>query len=291
MTNKNKKSGLGRGMEALFGSAYEESQNDHEVVTEVNLADIRPNPYQPRKSFDEAALNELAESIRKTGVFQPIILRKSTIKGYEIIAGERRVRASKLAGKQTIPAIVREMDEEKMIEIAVVENLQREDLSPLEEAEAYNMLMDRLKLTQAEVADRIGKSRPYIANYIRLLQLPDSVKHLVNEEKLSMGQARTILGLKDKSQMIDLAQRVVKENLTVRQLEEWVQQANQSQIKKRPVSRPTKSPLWLAIEEKMEEKYGTSAKIVSKGDKGKIEIEFVNDSDLTRILDLLEIYL
>ncbi|MCR8969835.1 ParB/RepB/Spo0J family partition protein [Facklamia sp. 7083-14-GEN3] len=277
-------------MEALFSSAYEEVANDHEMVTEIKLEDIRPNPYQPRKHFDLNALNELAESIRQTGVFQPIIIRKSSIKGYEIIAGERRVRASKLAGKTTIPAIVRELDEEAMIEIAVIENLQREDLSPLEEAEAYDMLMGRLKLTQAEVADRIGKSRPYIANYIRLLQLPDPIKQLVNEEKLSMGQARTILGLKDKSQMENLAKKVVKEQLTVRQLEELVQKYNQSLPKKTKKGRTeNKSPLWLAIENQMEEKFGTSAKIVSKGNKGKIEIEFVNDSDLTRILDLLNI--
>ncbi|MGX7108982.1 ParB/RepB/Spo0J family partition protein [Facklamia miroungae] len=291
MTNKPRKGGLGRGMEALFSSAYEEVPNDHEMVTEIKLEDIRPNPYQPRKHFDINALNELAESIRQTGVFQPIIIRKSSIKGYEIIAGERRVRASKLAGKTTIPAIVRELDEEAMIEIAVIENLQREDLSPLEEAEAYDMLMDRLKLTQAEVAERIGKSRPYIANYIRLLQLPDPIKQLVNEEKLSMGQARTILGLKDKSQMEILAKKVVKEQLTVRQLEELVQKYNQTQPNKaKKMKKEQKSPLWLAIENQMEEKFGTPAKIVSKGDKGKIEIEFVNDSDLTRILDLLNIH-
>lgn len=290
MTNRPKKGGLGRGMEALFSSAYEEIPNDHEMVTEIRLEDIRPNPYQPRKHFDPDALNELAESIRQTGVFQPIIIRKSSVKGYEIIAGERRVRASKLAGKKTIPAIVRELDEEAMIEIAVIENLQREDLSPLEEAEAYYMLMERLKLTQAEVADRIGKSRPYIANYIRLLQLPDAIKQMVNEEALSMGQARTLLGLKDKSQMLTLAKKVVKDHLTVRQIEEIVQKANQSQmVKKKTATRPAKSPIFQAIEQQMEERFGTESRIVSRGDKGKIEIDFVSEEDLTRILDLLEI--
>ena len=290
MTNRPKKGGLGRGMEALFSSAYEEIPNDHEMVTEIRLEDIRPNPYQPRKHFDPDALNELAESIRQTGVFQPIIIRKSSVKGYEIIAGERRVRASKLAGKKTIPAIVRELDEEAMIEIAVIENLQREDLSPLEEAEAYYMLMERLKLTQAEVADRIGKSRPYIANYIRLLQLPDAIKQMVNEEALSMGQARTLLGLKDKSQMLTLAKKVVKDHLTVRQIEEIVQKANQNQmVKKKTATRPAKSPIFQAIEQQMEERFGTESRIVSRGDKGKIEIDFVSEEDLTRILDLLEI--
>ena len=226
MASKPKKTGLGRGMEALF-TAYEEAPTDNEIVEEIALDQIRPNPYQPRKHFDELALQELADSIKQSGVFQPVILRKSMIKGYELIAGERRVRASRLAGKETIPAIVRQLDEEKMIEIAVVENLQREDLSPLEEAEAYSMLMDKLNLTQAEVADRMGKSRPYIANYLRLLTLPEQIKQMVTDEKLSMGQARTILGLKDKSQMVSVAEKVVAEHLTVRQLEELVQQYNQ----------------------------------------------------------------
>ena len=294
MTSKNKRGGLGRGMEALFSSAYEESPSDNEVVTEIKLDEIRPNPYQPRKHFNEEALNELAESIKQQGVFQPVIIRRSTIKGYELIAGERRVRASRLAGKSTIPAIVRDIDDVQMIEIAVIENLQREDLSPLEEAEAYSMLMENLSLTQAEVADRIGKSRPYIGNYLRLLQLPDTIKEYVNEEKLSMGQARTILGLKDKSQMIKLADKVIKENLTVRQLEELVQISNQSAslqpktTRKKPVN---KSPYILAIEQQIEEKFGTSIQIVQKGDKGKIEIDYMNDADLTRILDLLNIQL
>ncbi|MBG9981289.1 ParB/RepB/Spo0J family partition protein [Facklamia lactis] len=280
-------------MEALFSSVYEENPSDSEVVSEINLSEIRPNPYQPRKHFDESALNELAESIKQSGVFQPIIIRKSSIKGYELIAGERRVRASRLAGKTTIPAIVRDLDEEAMIEIAVIENLQREDLSPLEEAEAYSMLMENLNLTQAEVADRIGKSRPYIANYLRLLQLPDKIKNFVNQEKLSMGQARTILGLKDKTQMVKIAEQVIREHLTVRQLEDLVQQTNQSQVVKPPKKNKNnqKPPYFKALEEQMEEKFGTTTNIISKGDKGKIEIEYFSDSDLTRILDLLGIQL
>lgn len=226
MTNKMKKSRLGRGVEVLF-EPYEETPSEHEIVEELKLDDIRPNPYQPRKFFDEGTLNELAESIKQTGVFQPIIVRKSVIKGYELIAGERRVRASRLAGKTTIPAIVRQLDEEVMIEIAVIENLQREDLSPLEEAEAYEMLMHKLNLTQAQVAERIGKSRPYIANYLRLLSLPDAIKYWITDGELSMGQARTLLGLKNKEVMIQVAERVIEEQLTVRQLEELVQQYNE----------------------------------------------------------------
>lgn len=294
MANKPKKTGLGRGMEALF-SAYEETPTDNEIVEEIPLDQIRPNPYQPRKHFDEVALQELGESIKQSGVFQPVILRKSMIKGYELIAGERRVRASRLAGKTTIPAIVRQLDEERMIEIAVVENLQREDLSPLEEAEAYSMLMDKLNLTQAEVADRMGKSRPYIANYLRLLTLPDQIKQMVTEEKMSMGQARTLLGLKDKSQMIPVAEKVVKEHLTVRQLEELVQQYNQQMPiqpkKNEKTDKVAKAPHIVEIEHQMQERFGTGASINQKGDKGKIEIEFLSQSDLIRILEMLDIQL
>ncbi|UUX33090.1 ParB/RepB/Spo0J family partition protein [Fundicoccus culcitae] len=292
--SKARKSGLGRGMDALF-SSYEETPADHEIVEDILLEDIRPNPYQPRKKFDETLLQELADSIKQSGVFQPVILRQSTIKGYELIAGERRVRASRMAGKTSIPAIVRDLDEQQMIEIAVIENLQREDLSPLEEAEAYSLLMNKLSLTQAEVADRMGKSRPYIANYIRLLSLPDEVKEMVNDNHLSMGQARTLLGLKDKNQLIPLAKKVLDEQLTVRQLEEYVQRLNSQSpapddTKKKPakVKKPAEI---IAIEQQMQDYFGTSAIIHQKGDKGKIEIEYLSQSDLIRILDLLDIQL
>lgn len=294
MANKVKKGGLGRGMDALF-SNYEETPNDNEVVKELLLSEIRSNPYQPRKKFDEKALQELADSIKQSGVFQPIIVRSSTIKGYELIAGERRVRASILAGKETIPAIVRQIDEEQMIEIAVLENLQREDLSPMEEAEAYNVLMDKLKLTQVEVAERMGKSRPYIANYLRLLALPEKVKEMVNAATLSMGQARTLLGLKDKNKVVEIAEKVIKDQLTVRQVEELVQKLNEpapveveSTKKTKNVSKPTHI---IAVEEKMQEYFGTSASVHQKGERGKIEIEFLSESDFIRILDLLNIHL
>ncbi len=204
--SKNK--GLGRGIDALFQdlSEIEEVDIKNDQVVEIPLSDLRPNPYQPRKSFDETSLQELANSIEQSGVFQPIIVRKSAVKGYELIAGERRFRASKLAGKETIPAIIREFDEEAMMQIAVLENLQREDLNPLEEAEAYEMLMKNLKLTQADVANRLGKSRPYIANYLRLLTLPKLVKEMVQDERLSMGQARTLLGLKKKRSNLETSE-------------------------------------------------------------------------------------
>ncbi|XBG80567.1 ParB/RepB/Spo0J family partition protein [Enterococcus cecorum] len=287
---KNKGKGLGRGIDALFQD-IEEVDVKKEEVLDLPLNELRPNPYQPRKTFDEQSLKELTNSIERSGVFQPIIVRRSQIKGYEIIAGERRFRASKLAGKTNIPAIIRNFDEEMMMQIAVLENLQREDLNPLEEAEAYDMLMKNLKLTQAQVAERLGKSRPYIANYLRLLSLPKLVKEMVQEERLSMGQARTLLGLKDKSNLLKLANRCVKENLTVRQLEKLVSEMNEAKEKKKIPRLMKEKPYYLReSEERLMDKFGTSVAIQEKNGKGKIEIEYLSQNDLTRILDILDIH-
>lgn len=291
-TNKSKR-GLGRGVDALFATISEATADgDHnETVVEISLDDIRPNPYQPRKTFDDEALAELADSIRKTGVFQPIILRQSAVKGYEIVAGERRVRASKLAGKQSIPAIVRPLDETAMIEIAVIENLQREDLNPLEEAEAYQMLMTKLSLTQVEVAQRIGKSRPYIANYLRLLGLPLAIKKMLQNNQLSMAQARTLLALEQPDEMELLAHRVVAEGLTVRQLEELVHLKETPKSKKAKTKAASAARPFYVVEgeERLTDRFGTSVHIVDKDGRGKIEIEYLSRDDLTRIFDLLNI--
>lgn len=288
MVNKNNK-GLGRGIDAIFQEFESPDPNLSEVV-ELPLADIRPNPYQPRKRFDEKALEELAASIRNTGVFQPIIVRKS-VSGYEIITGERRFRASKLAGKDTIPAIVRTFDDPAMMEIAVLENLQREDLTPLDEAQAYDTLIKKLNLTQAEVSKRLGKSRPYIANYLRLLTLPASVKQMLNAKELSMGQARTLLSLKDKSKIPAVAKRVVAEGLTVRQLEHLIATLNAGTTK--PKRKPAaKSPYLRASENQLGDRFGTKVNIAqSQKGKGKIEIDFADPNDLNRILALLDVNL
>ncbi|HIV81342.1 MAG TPA: ParB/RepB/Spo0J family partition protein, partial [Candidatus Salinicoccus merdavium] len=189
MTNNKKR--LGKGLDALFNTNTEE-----EAVTDVRLSEIRKNPYQPRVEFDQEKLEELADSIGTHGVLQPIILRKS-VKGYDIVVGERRFRASKIAGRETIPAIVKELSDNDMMELAIIENLQRENLNPLEEAMSYRQLMEKRRLTQAEVAERLGKSRPYIANMLRILNLPNAVKKLINEKKLSGAHGRTLLSLKD----------------------------------------------------------------------------------------------
>lgn len=292
MPSKNNK-GLGRGIDALFTNFndIEKIDEKNEKVEEIKLDTIRPNPYQPRKEFDETALAELAESIKLNGVFQPIILRKSTVKGYEIIVGERRVRASRLAGKETIPAIIRVFDEQAMIEVAILENLQREDLSPLEEADAYQTMMTKLKMTQADVADRLGKSRPYVTNHLRLLTLPDDVKTLLRNGDLSMGQARTLLGLKNQTQISELAKRVVAEGMTVRQLEALVQELTEpSQRKEKKKRDKLKKPSYLIeSEERLMDRFGTAVQITPKGEQGKIEIEYLSSADLNRILDLLAI--
>lgn len=288
---KNKKMGLGRGIEALFADNNVEEPNVDETVQDLKLNLIRPNPYQPRRVFDKAALKELAKSIEKSGVFQPIIVRQPDkgIERYEIIAGERRFRASKLAHQDTIPAIVRDFDDERMMEVAVLENLQREDLTPLEEAQAYQTLMDKLSLTQAQVASRLGKSRPYIANYLRLLGLPKSVKDLLSSKKLSMGQARTLLGLKDKQQLAALAEKAVSQNLTVRQLEELVGSQNQQGKHKAKRRKQRKSPYLREAENQLQSRFGTKVNLApsSKKNRGKIEIPYTSTDDLNRILELL----
>lgn len=287
-----KNSGLGRGIEALFGSDMP-AINADETITEIALDDIRPNPYQPRKVFSDDALAELSASIKKAGVFQPIIVRKSQVSGYEIIAGERRFRASKLAGKTTIPAIIREVDDEKMMEVAVLENLQREDLTPLEEAKAYSTLMEKLNLTQTEVSKRLGKSRPYITNYLRLLGLANEVKQLLANNQLSMGQARTLLAVKDEALQVKLAKRTVAQNLTVRQLEALVNELNADKAPTPKKPKPKKNAYLQACEQKLADKF--AAKVAIKNNatshKGKIEINYTNLAELNRLLDVLEIHL
>lgn len=292
---KRKTGALGRGIEALFEENTIAAPDETEQVQDIKLTSIRANPYQPRRTFDQAALKELAASIEKSGVFQPIILRQPDpqLERYELVAGERRFRASKLAKQATIPAIVRTMSDEQMMEIAVLENLQREDLTPLEEAQAYQTLMEKLSLTQAQVAAKLGKSRPYIANYLRLLGLPAPIKEALNAGKLSMGQARTILGLKNKRQLTQLANRAVKQNLTVRQLEKIVAQMNGT-VKEKDQHKHQRKPVYIReAEDQLQSKFGTKVAVSQsrKHGSGKIEIPYSSNADLTRILELLDISL
>ncbi|MCJ7842844.1 ParB/RepB/Spo0J family partition protein [Lederbergia sp. NSJ-179] len=276
--------GLGKGINALFANV---EINEEETVREIELKEIMPNPYQPRKVFSEEGLTELKESIMQHGVLQPIIVRKN-IKGYEIVVGERRYRASKAAKLKTIPAVVKEFTDQQMMELAVLENLQREDLTPIEEAKAYQTLMEKLHFTQEDLAKRLGKSRPYIANHIRLLSLPEEIQNYIVEGKLSMGHGRTLLGLKRKDEIEAVAQKTVKEGLNVRQLEQLVQQINQNVPRETKKETPKKDVFIVESEKNLREKFGTTVTIKRTKKKGKIEIEFLSSEDLERILHLLE---
>ncbi|MEK3856849.1 ParB/RepB/Spo0J family partition protein [Cytobacillus sp. FSL H8-0458] len=275
--------GLGKGLNAFFNNAETESE---ETVQEVKIKDIRPNPYQPRKVFEKEAIEELKQSILEHGILQPIIVRKS-IKGYEIVVGERRYRAAKEASLEKVPVVVRELTEQQMMELAVLENLQREDLTPIEEAAAYQLLMEKLKVTQEELAKRLGKSRPHIANHIRLLSLPPKIQGLISDGKISMGHGRALLGLRKKEKLQALVEKTVKDGLNVRQLEQLIQQLND-------VSRETKKPAVqrdIFIKERessLRERFGTTVHIKQSKNKGKIEIEFFSKEDLERIMELLE---
>ena len=275
--------GLGKGIDALF---REEAVHKEDQVQQIAVARMITNPFQPRKVFDEAAIEELAQSIHEHGIIQPIVVRKNG-KKYEIVAGERRYRAAKLAGLTEVPVIVHDFNEQQMMEVAILENLQREDLTPIEEAEAYNSLIVKLNFTQDDLAKRLGKSRPHIANLIRLLQLPEDVRELVNEGKLSMGHGRALLGLKNKRRIPEVAQKVMKDHLNVRQLEKYIQDVNEA------VSRETKvlkkDIHTQATESQLREYFGTQVQIKKAKNKGKIEIEFYSEDDLHRILEMLNI--
>ena len=286
-----KKRALGKGLEQLFNTehldiesfektVYETATN--EEIIDINLDELRANPYQPRKVFNDEALNDLALSIKEHGVFQPIIVKKS-IKGYEIIAGERRVRASKIAGLKKIPAIIRNLNDEQMMEIALLENLQRENLTSIEEAEAYRKMIDQLDLTQEELAKKVGKSRSHITNILGLLRLPKEVQEMVAKNKLSMGHARVLSKLDDEEKIILMAKEIVEKKIPVREIE----QESEKEAKKVKIERHTKSKTseFKYVEDLMREKLDTKVKIKDK----KIIIDFTNIADLNRILDVLDI--
>lgn len=278
---------LGRGLDALIPSL---SVQDDDKIVELPLKQLRPNPYQPRKHFDEQGIQELAESIKQHGVIQPVIVR-AVLKGYELIAGERRFRASQMLGLETIPAVVRAFTDDQTMEIALIENLQRENLNAIELAQAYQNLMDQLELTQEELSVKVGKSRSHIANFLRLLNLPDDVKDHVSRGTLSMGHARAIAGVKDPSAVKQLAKSTIEQEWSVRQLEEAIQQMNRSNAKasekKKLVSR---DPYIEHIEESLREQFRTTVKIkqTKQKGKGKIEISYFSNEDLERLLEMMK---
>lgn len=278
--------GLGKGLDALISGSIEDIHS--EAIAEVSPDECRPNPYQPRKSFDAEAIDELKQSIEEYGIIQPLVVRKS-IKGYEIIVGERRFRAAKAAKLKKIPVIIKEMTDERMMELALLENLQREDLTPIEEAHAYANLLQELKLTQEDLSKRLGKSRSHIANTVRLLSLPDPVIDSISEGELSMGHGRALLGLNLKENIEPLAQKIIEEKLNVRQVERLISQLNEAaEQHNEKKAAPKKDIFLLERESVLRERLGTSVSIQRGKRKGKIEIEFYNDDDLDRIIEVLE---
>jgi ParB family transcriptional regulator, chromosome partitioning protein len=276
--------GLGKGLNAFFTNI---EVNKDEIIQEISVKELRPNPYQPRKNFQPEAIEELKNSIIEHGILQPIIVRKS-IKGYEILAGERRFRAAKEAKLDRVPVVVREFSEQKMMELAVLENLQREDLTPIEEAIAYQTLMEKLNITQEVLAKRLGKSRPHIANHVRLLTLPPKVQELISIGKITMGHGRALLGLKQKDKLLPIVEKIVNEGLNVRQIEQLIQQLNEHVPRETKKPKPEKDIFLKEQESSLREKFGTTVHIKQAKNKGKIEIEFFSKEDLERILELLE---
>lgn len=287
----NKRRALGMGLEQLFNSEMldldqveekivEETPKDE--IVEIPISELMSNPYQPRKVFDDEALKELSDSIKEHGVFQPIIVKKS-VKGYNIIAGERRAKASELAGLTKVPAIVRDFSDDEMMQVALLENLQRENLSAIEEAKAYKSIIEQLRLTQEELAKKLGKSRSHITNMLGLLRLPLSVQDMVLYGKISMGHARVLSKLENHDQIEELANKVVNENLSVRDLEMLTEES--TFVRTAPVNKPKKTKEYKYVEDAMKEKLGT--KVAISGNK--IKISFVTKEDLNRILEILDI--
>ncbi|MCI6515333.1 MAG: ParB/RepB/Spo0J family partition protein [Erysipelotrichaceae bacterium] len=281
---------LGKGLGAIFGSDVEKYLDDIQTNSaeapgrreiEIPVKEIRPNPYQPRKEFDKKALQELSESIRVHGIFTPLLVRKG-ISGYDLIAGERRLRAAKMAGLETVPAIEVEFTEEQMMEISILENVQREDLNPIEEAAAYDSLIRKLGYTQEKLAERVGKSREYCANIMRLLKLPVEVQAMVIDKKLTMSHVRPLLGLKNEDDMYDAAVEVMQKKMSVREVEQYVKELNNNGRQEKTVTKQ-KDPMIASLETRMKQRLGTDVEVKRK----KIEIHYSDTDDLNRILELI----
>ncbi len=284
---KRKKMALGRGIEALIpdiDSARSDSSGEY-FTCDVRL--IRPNPFQPRIRFPREELDELSRSILEQGILQPLIVRKAET-GYELIAGERRLRAAKMAGISEVPVVVKNVSDGKLLEISIIENIQRQDLNALEEAEAYNRLMDEFHLTQEDVAVRVGKSRPAIANFLRLRQLPEQIKSSILDGTLTMGHARALLGADTQAQQYAAWKAVLAKNLSVRETEALVKRLKNQ--KPEDLNPPPQSfDVYLSsLADDLSQDFGTRVKIKRKGRKGRVEIEFYNDGDLDRLIGLLK---
>ncbi|MFQ7000346.1 MAG: ParB/RepB/Spo0J family partition protein [Clostridium sp.] len=283
-----KKFGLGKGLGALISENEEETNKNSKLLIPLNK--IKSNAEQPRKSFDNERIAELAESIKHHGIIQPLILMKEN-EDYVIIAGERRWRAAKMAGLKEVPAIIMDITEKEVLEVSLIENIQRQDLNPIEEALAYKRLIDEFKLTQEELSKRIGKSRTTITNCMRLINLDDRVKEYIIEGVLSEGHGRTLLSINDEELQYTIAQKVIDEGLSVRELEKLIKKVYSTDKKKKDNKEVNdeNNIYYKDIEEKLQSHFGTKIKLSYKKDKGKIEIEYYSEEDLQRILDIINI--
>ncbi len=287
-----KKSGLGKGLGALIEDASTQNNNSNSLTQEIEIDKIKTNPFQPRKNFDEEALADLAASIKQLGIIQPITIRKSEDKDeYQLISGERRLRASKLAGLKTIPAFVREADDQGMLEMALVENIQREELDAIEVAMSYQQLIDECKLTQEVLSERVGKKRATVANYLRLLKLPSKIQAGIKNKNISMGHARALITLPDEETQIMVFDQIIKYGFSVRKTEEVVRELNSEEAKTPEKPKRTKKtyPEYDILKEHLSNHFNTNVdfKINEKG-KGKIIISFNNDDDLERIIGIID---
>ena len=280
-----KKKGLGKGLGALLTD--ENSSIDSESISEIKIIDIEPNSSQPRKDFDQERLAELSESIRQYGVLSPILVQESDNGYYRIIAGERRWRASKLAGLKTIPAIIKKSENLQVFELALIENLQREDLNPIEEALGYRRLMTEYGLTQEQVSEKMSKSRSGIANSLRLLNLPEEVIAMVERGDLSVGHAKVLLAIADSAKLTMFAKKAIDESLSVRELEELIKKGEITPKAKKEVDLNLKLA-FETIEKNVSSLLGTKVKIVDKNNKGKIQIEYYSAKDLERIIKIIQ---
>jgi len=294
------KTGLGRGLSSLLGARppadkqtkAENSPAPSDTPNEVPIGEILPGAMQPRNGFDDASLNELAESIRENGIMQPLVVRPRE-GGYDLIAGERRWRASQMAGLANVPIVIRDVDDRTALELALVENLQRENLDPIEEAKGYAQLVDQFDLTQEEVAVKVGKNRATVANALRLIKLPPEVQTYMRDGLLSSGHAKVILGLKQAKDQIAAAKRVIKKELSVRQTEELLGelgQATPGKTKRGAIGKSAATDAYiLSLEGKLRERLGTKVALRYRKGKGSVDIKFFNDEDLQRILETLSI--
>lgn len=292
---KGKNRGLGRGLDALFADQapvdrpaeekYQREEDDSvDRVVYININDIKPNENQPRKNFDEEKINELSASIREHGIIQPLVVRKQG-HGYEIVAGERRWRAARGAQLKEVPCLIREFSDEENMLIAIIENMQREDLNPIEEAEGLEQMIRTYGMTQEEVSKSVSKSRPYITNALRLLKLPEEIRRLVAEGRLTAGHARALIPVEDKKLQAELCRKIIEEGLSVRKTEELASKAGKP--KKRPVKK-TKSADTVHVERELKDLYGTRVTINEKGKKGNIQLEYYGTEELNRLIELLK---